>query len=184
MDLRCLAQTAEAYSAGSQIARAVTEEWCAREMYCPACESERLLQSPTNTPAIDFSCPLCGQLFQLESSKTWNSRKVVDAAYDAMIRAIRADKTPSLLLLHYSPEWIVANMLLVPKMFFTESIVEKRKPLSLDARRSGWVGCNILLQEIPDDGKISVVSAGRRSQGSGFAPSSHVSEVCPNYHPN
>jgi type II restriction enzyme len=129
-------------------------------MYCPACDCDRLTQSRTNTPVFDFVCPQRGQFFQLKSSKNWNPRKIVDAGYEAMIRAIRADKTPNLLVLHYSPEWAVANLLLVPRMFFTESIIEKRKPLSTTARRSGWVGCNILLREIPQDGKISVVSYG------------------------
>ena len=160
MNLKCLAEIAGAYRSGSQIAGAVTEEWCAQEMYCPACDCDRLTQSRANTPAFDFVCPRCGQFFQLKSSKSWNLKKIVDAGYEAMIRAIRADKTPNLLVLHYSPEWAVANLLLVPRMFFTESVIEKRKPLSPTARRSGWVGCNILLREIPQDGKISVVSYG------------------------
>jgi len=36
-------------------------------------------------------------------------------------------------------------------------IIEKRKPLSLTARRAGWVGCNILLNHIPQTGKIFFV---------------------------
>ena len=161
MNLQCLADIASKYSAPSQIARAITEEWCAREMYCPACKSDRLSQSRPNTPVIDFICPTCDQAFQLKSSKSWNAKKIVDAGYEAMIRAIRADRAPHLLVLHYSPDWAVANMLLVPRVFFTESVIEKRKPLGIDARRSGWIGCNILLHEIPNDGKIAVVSAGR-----------------------
>lgn len=161
MNLQCLAKIAEKYNSRSQIARAATEEWCAREMYCPACESNRLSQARANTPAIDFVCPVCNQPFQLKSSKVWDARKIVDAAYEAMIGAIRADKAPNLFVLNYSPDWSVANMLLVPRTFFTESIIEKRKPLSAQARRSGWVGCNILLSQIPHDGKIAVVSTGR-----------------------
>lgn len=59
-----------------------------------------------------------------------------------------------------SDKWTVQNLLLVPRMFFTESVVEKRKPLGPDARRAGWIGCNILLGEIPPDGKIPMISAG------------------------
>jgi len=86
--------------------------------------------------------------------------KVVDAGYDAMIRAIRADRTPNLLLLQYTNAWMVQNLLLVPRMFFTESVIEKRKPLGPNARRAGWIGCNLLLREIPFDGKISMISSG------------------------
>jgi type II restriction enzyme len=77
-----------------------------------------------------------------------------------MLRAIRADRTPNLLLLQYSDTWLVQNLLLVLRMFFTESVVEKRKPLAPSARRAGWIGCNILLGEISSDGKIPMISAG------------------------
>jgi len=160
MNLECRLELGSAYKARSQIARVISEEWCAREFYCPACESNHLSRSKTNTPAIDFICPECDQRFQLKSLGNWNARKIVDAGYDAMIRAIRADTTPNLLVLQYSADWFVRNLLLIPRVFFSESVLEKRAPLSPQARRAGWVGCNILLSEIPQDGQIAVVSAG------------------------
>ena len=36
-------------------------------------------------------------------------------------------------------------------------IIERRKPLASTARRAGWIGCNILLNQIPDSGKIFLV---------------------------
>lgn len=36
-------------------------------------------------------------------------------------------------------------------------MIEKRKPLSLTARRAGWTGCNILLQRIPQSGRIFLI---------------------------
>ncbi len=160
MNLQCTIDLASKYKSGSQIARVLSEDWCTRELYCPACDSDRLTGSRPNTPAVDFECAKCGQPFQLKSLRHWNPKKVVDAGNEAMLRAIRADRTPNLLLLHYSKTWMVQNLLLVPRMFFTESVVEKRKPLGPDARRTGWIGCNILLGEIPLDGKISMISAG------------------------
>lgn len=160
MNLSCRAELASGYKAGSQIARVVSEEWCTRELYCAACDSNRLSQSPTNTPAVDFVCPECEQSFQLKSSKTWNPKKIPDAAYDAMVRSIRADRTPHLLVLQYSLDWLVRNLLLIPRAFLSESVLEKRAPLSSQARRAGWVGCNILLSRIPEDGKIAMVSNG------------------------
>lgn len=161
MNLQCRAELASAYKSGSQIARVVSEDWCARELYCAACDSNRLLRSRANTPAVDLACPSCEQPFQLKSLRTWNPKKIADAGYDAMLRAIRADKTPNLLVLHYSPEWLVRNLMLIPRVFFTESVIEKRPPLSSQARRAGWVGCNILLGRIPEDGKIAIVVDGR-----------------------
>jgi len=160
MNLQCEVERALGYRSPTQIARIVSEHWCARELYCPACDSGTLSESQPNNPAVDFECKKCEQPFQLKSLRHWNPRKVVDAGYEAMMRAIRADRTPNLLLLHYSDAWMVQNLLLIPRMFFTESVIEKRKPLGPTARRAGWVGCNILLAQIPPDGKIPMVSAG------------------------
>lgn len=160
VNLQCRTELATNYKSGAQIARVLTEEWTARELYCPACDSKRLLPSKANTPAIDFECPRCTQLFQLKSLRKWNPRKIVDAGYDAMIRSIRADRVPNLLVLQYSSDWIVRNLMLVPRVFFTESAIERRKPLAVGARRAGWIGCNILLSQIAADGKIEMVSDG------------------------
>jgi type II restriction enzyme len=160
MNLQCRVDLAVKYKAATQIARVLTEDWCSRERYCPACDSECLTGSKPNSPAVDFECAKCEQLFQLKGLKNWNPKKVVDAGYEAMIRAIRADRTPNLLLLQYSSAWLVQNLVLIPRMFFSESVIKKRKPLGPNARRAGWIGCNILLSEIPSDGKITMISSG------------------------
>jgi len=160
VNLQCRVELAAAYKAGSQIARVLSEDWCARELYCPACDSGQLSPSRVNTPAIDFVCPKCEQPFQLKGLRNWNPKKVVDAGYEAMLRAVRSDQTPNLLILQYSADWFVRNLLLIPRFFFSETVIEKRNPLGPQARRAGWIGCNILLSRIPDDGKIAMVSAG------------------------
>jgi len=161
MNLQCRHELGSAYTSGSQVARILTEDWCARELYCPACASNRLSASKANTPALDFSCPGCEQLYQLKGLKKWNPKKIVDAGYEAMIRSIRADRIPNLLILQYSREWSVQNLMVIPRVFFSESVIEQRPPLGPAARRAGWVGCNILLSQIPEDGKINIVSAGK-----------------------
>jgi len=103
---------------------------------------------------------MCSLVYQLKSGKTALKNRIVDAGYDAMIRAIRSEQVPNLFLLRYSPSWSVDTLLLVPSFFFSESAIEKRTPLSPNARRAHWVGCNILLNKIPVDGRIAVVSNG------------------------
>jgi type II restriction enzyme len=44
--------------------------------------------------------------------------------------------------------------LIVPRYFFVTDLIEKRPPLSANARRAGWVGCNILISKVPEIGKI------------------------------
>lgn len=148
------------YKSPLQIARVISEDWAARNLYCPACKSDKLSQAPTNTRAIDLACPECSHVFQLKSSRHWNQRKIVDAGYAPMIAAIRSDSVPNLVVMQYTESWKVQNLLLVPHFFFTETVIERRKPLSSTARRAGWVGCNILLEEIPPEGKLNLVSDG------------------------
>jgi type II restriction enzyme len=160
MDLQCDVRLAAAYRSRSQIARVLSEDWCRRELYCPACDSDDLTPTRPNSRVQDFICPSCNQFFELKSSDKWNLRKIPDAGYSAMIEAIRQDRTPNLLILQYSAQWSVRELLLIPRTFSVENVIEKRKPLSLEARRAGWVGCNILLERIPQDGKIALVSGG------------------------
>jgi type II restriction enzyme len=160
MDLTLDPLLGEGFKNKTQVARVVTEDWGARNLYCPACISDTLAQTRANTRAVDFQCPTCRQPYQLKSGRKWSEAKIVDAAYEAMIAAIRGDNTPNLFVMQYSTDWRVYNMLLVPRFFFTESVIEQRKPLSPSARRAGWVGCNILLNQIPPDGKLRLVSQG------------------------
>jgi type II restriction enzyme len=160
MNLQCRGELAASYKSRSQIARVVSEDWCARELFCPACSNDRLSRARNNAEAIDFSCDCCKERFQVKSGSRWSERRVPDAAYDAMIRAIRSDRTPNLYVLQYAPSWTISNLLLVPRFFFSETAIEKRKPLAVSARRAGWVGCNILLSNIAEDGKIRIVSDG------------------------
>ena len=166
MLLQCNLELADQYKSPSQRARIVTEAWCTHELYCAACDSNRLARAPANTQAIDFRCPGCEQPYQLKSGRGWNQQRIVDAAYGAMITAIRQDRTPNLLLMQYSSAWLVQNLMLIPRFFFSEAAIEKRKALSPEARRAGWVGCNILLSRIPLEGRIQMVE-----QGVAFPPS-------------
>jgi len=151
----------ESYRSNSQRARIATEAWAEHSLYCPNCDSLRLAPSPVNMPAIDFTCLKCDALFQLKAQSRPFSRRINDAAYSSMVQAIRENRTPNLYALHYDPaEWRVTNLTLIPNFAFPLSAIEKRKPLSSTARRAGWVGCNILLEAIPADGRIAVITNG------------------------
>jgi type II restriction enzyme len=49
------------------------------------------------------------------------------------------------------------EVVFIPKVFITEKIIEKRKPLSEPARRAGWTGYNLLFESIPSYGKLYIV---------------------------
>jgi type II restriction enzyme len=75
-----------------------------------------------------------------------------------MSERLAASNNPNFVLLSYDlAKLSVTNVFVIPKHFFVPEIIEKRKPLAATARRAGWIGCNILLNQIPDSGKIYVV---------------------------
>lgn len=151
-----------AYSSGSQNARAWTERWVKDWIYCPNCGSPKINQFPANQPVADFVCPSCAEEFELKSQKTAFGMKVVDGAFRTMCERLAASNNPNLLLLNYDlANLSVKNAFIVPKHFFVREIIEERNPLAATARRAGWVGCNILLSQIPPSGKIFFVRDGQ-----------------------
>jgi type II restriction enzyme len=146
------------YRSRSQIARVITEAWARSNLYCAACDENTLIPASNNTRAFDFECGKCSARYQLKSSRKAHRYRIVDSAYSSMREAIESDHVPNLLALHYSEQWSVINLLLIPSFCFSVSALEKRKPLAATAKRAGWVGCNILLNAIPPDARIQVVS--------------------------
>jgi type II restriction enzyme len=155
-------ETQAAYSSGSQNARAWTERWVKDQLYCPNCGNPKINQFPANQPVADFICPSCDEEFELKSQKSAFGTKIVDGAFRTMCQRLAASNNPNLLLLNYDLARLsIKNALIVPKHFFVLEIIEKRKPLAKTARRAGWVGCNILLSQIPEAGKIFIVRNSR-----------------------
>jgi type II restriction enzyme len=151
---------ATAFNNPSQQARIVTEAWIAANAYCVACESDRLVATTANTKARDFECEHSGHPYELKSSASARGGKIVDGAFGSMMDRIQNGSAPNLLLMNYGPRWRINKLTVVHHMLLTETVIQKRKPLSVTARRAGWIGCNILLDEIPLEGKIEVISDG------------------------
>lgn len=126
---------------------------------CPACGGA-YVKTPNNTKALDFTCKSCARPFELKSSKTKFGKKVVDGAFESMISAIREDRQPNLILLNYRLPFSVSDLFVLPRRFIVEPMVMARKPLSMNARRAGWVGCNLNLEVIPKSALIPCVVNG------------------------
>ncbi len=145
------------YKSTSQKIRRMSEAWVSDNIYCPCCGNPHISKMTNNCPVADFQCDSCGEIFELKSKNGKVEQKIVDGAYNTMIDRITSDTNPDLFVLQYSQKLEVVNLLVIPKFLFTPSIIEKRKPLAPTARRAGWIGCNILLSEVPRQGKISII---------------------------
>ena len=151
-------QLANRYKNQSQKARVLTEKWVHKSVFCPNCGHLDIDKYPNNQPVADFYCSNCKEDYELKSKKDSVGTKIVNGAYRTMIKRLQDSNNPNFFLLNYDLQnFEVLNFLVIPKHFFVPTIIEKRKPLSQTARHAGWIGCNILLQSIPQTGKIFFV---------------------------
>lgn len=149
------------YNSPTQIARVLTETWVSNNMFCPRCGNLQIQHFENNRPVADFFCPICKNEYELKSKNGNLGSKVNDGAYETMIRRITSNENPDFFFMSYSKkEMKVKDFVFIPKHFFIPSIIEKRKPLSQTARRAGWVGCNILINKIPNQGRIFIIENG------------------------
>ena len=153
-------QLAYGYKKATQKVRVMSESWVADNMFCPCCGQPHIHKLDNNKPVADFQCIGCGEIFELKSKKGSIGKKINDGAYSTMIERITSTDNPDLFILKYTKELEVTDLYVIPKFFFVPSIIEKRKPLSSTSKRAGWVGCNILVSEIPSQGRIDIISHG------------------------
>ncbi len=147
------------YHSNTQVARVLTENWVKQNMYCPRCGNLHINHFENNRPVADFFCPVCKNEYELKSKNGALGNKINDGAYETMIERITSNQNPDFFFMSYSKtELKVKDFVLIPKHFFVPNIIEKRKPLTENARRAGWVGCNIILSQIPLQGRINIIA--------------------------
>lgn len=165
MKLTLDVKLAEGYKSLSQKIRVMTEYWVNQSVYCPNCGQSDIEKYGNNRPVADFYCKRCNEDFELKSKQKSITSKIVDGAYRTMLERLTSSSNPNFFLLNYDLLNLeVTNFFVIPKHFFVPEIIEKRNPLSVSARRSGWTGCNILLNSIPQTGKIFFVRNKRIEQ--------------------
>jgi type II restriction enzyme len=158
MNLSLDKKLADKYVGQSQKIRILTEHWVDNQIYCPNCGCLNINKYENNRPVADFFCSNCREDYELKSKKDAVGIKIVDGAYRTMIERLHDSHNPNLFLLNYDlRNFEVQNFLVIAKHFFIPEIIEQRKPLSQTAIRAGWVGCNIILRNIPESGKIFFV---------------------------
>lgn len=150
------------YSSKSQWARQVTEGWAEGNLYCLACTSNTMQAHAANRVVEDYHCPTCSRRVQLKAKNGSIGASVSNSAYERKRAAILAGRAPDYCFMAYDRDALLVNDLVwVPGHFMTLSVVSKRPPLKATARRAGWIGSNIHLNRIPQQGKIPVIVDGR-----------------------
>jgi type II restriction enzyme len=164
MQLHCDTSCADQYKSLPQKARVISEAWFVSNGYCLACQNDRLQATVANTKATDFTCVACGHNYELKTFQARPKRSLVDGAYSTMMARIMDGTVPTLLMLERNNDWTITGLTAVHHTFLTPSVIAERKPLSQSARRAGWIGCNIRLDQIPADAQISIIEDGRSNE--------------------
>jgi type II restriction enzyme len=68
---------------------------------------------------------------------------------------------PTILMLERNEQWCVTRLSALHAAFLTPSVIEKRRPLAITAKRAGWTGCNIRLDRISPDAEIDIIESRR-----------------------
>ena len=157
MNLSFNPSLAQAYQSPSQKIRVLSENWVFHQIYCPSCGSE-ITRAKSGSPVFDFICKDCREEFELKSKKESLGKKILDGAYQTMMERLKSPNNPNLFLLNYQANnYKVINFLVIPKHFFIPELIESRKPTVVTGRKNVWIGCNILMDKIPEAGRIFFV---------------------------
>jgi type II restriction enzyme len=158
MDLFFNKKLVQNYHSTSQIIRVLSEDWVTRHIFCPSCGDNHINKYENNKPVADFYCNNCTEDYELKGKKGYIGNKIVNGAYNQMISRLNGNNNPNLFILIYKKiQLSVIDFFVIPKRFFIPLLIEKRHPLSRFAKRANWVGCNILINQIPSAGKIYYV---------------------------
>ena len=161
MNLELNSSVADGYTSKGYIAGLVTEAWATENLYCINCSSAELNRERPNSPVRDFTCPSCSATYQLKAKNGKHGRVVSNSAYDKKIAAIDQNQIPHYAFLAYNrARWRVTGLFVVPAHLIGRGVIQRRNPLGPHARRAGWVGSNILLSEVPEEGRIWLVVNG------------------------
>ena len=157
MNLNLNLALGDGYKNETQKARVISEAWAEKNAFCCSCGGI-LTRSRNNSRVLDFRCINCQGEFELKSTRGNFSSKAPDGAFKTMIARLSDASSPDFFFLTYDPKCFrVTNFFAVPTCFLDATVIEKRKPLSSTARRAGWVGCNIVMNRIPEAGKVFYV---------------------------
>ncbi|HXC34606.1 MAG TPA: DpnI domain-containing protein [Candidatus Acidoferrales bacterium] len=136
-------------------ARVFADFWGEHNLYCPSCSSPTLKRAKSQ--AGDFSCPDCECHYQVKGQATPFRDSIAAGDFDAVTRAMRNGKASGYFFLHYDARtWTIRDLLLVPLFAVPDSAITRR------AAR-----CHFLLEKIPAEARISVVTTIRSASPGG-----------------
>tara|TARA_R100001082_G_C4334788_1_gene147319 strand:- start:377 stop:874 length:498 start_codon:yes stop_codon:yes gene_type:complete len=136
------------WNSESKIYGEACEFWISDHYGCPVCCDGKLTKLTANEKSIDHQCASCGELFQVKAHKRSFEKRdgsigFVGAEYNTTISSLEKEKKWNLILVEYNKELgRIKGVATILKENITKDNIIPRNPLSKNARRAGWQGCN------------------------------------------
>tara|TARA_B100000767_G_C19705943_1_gene510538 strand:+ start:818 stop:1285 length:468 start_codon:yes stop_codon:yes gene_type:complete len=136
----------------SRILGRAAEIYSYENIKCVNCNELNWFECVTNEKSKDLVCKTCGQKYQIKCKNTTeksydnikknNIFKTVGAEYNTTLKSIDY-QIDYIIILYEKVEKSILDIIHIKSSNITSDNIIPRNPLSDNARRAGWQGCNL-----------------------------------------
>jgi len=128
------------------------EKYCCKNMNCIKCNGFNWLECKTNKKSIDQICKLCKKKYQIKCKNITEKKytkiiknkvfKTLGAEYKTTLDSIK-ENIDYIIILYNKKDYMIHGIIHIKSINITSDNIIPRKPLSKNAKRAGWQGCNL-----------------------------------------
>lgn len=141
----------------SRIVGEACEYYVKNNINCVRCNTKNFEKYKTNEKSKDLFCITCNQKFQIKAKsathkqvnniKCKNKFKTIGGEYSTTLNNID-EKIDYIIILYEKKTYIILSILYISNENINFNCIIPRNPLSSNAKRAGWQGCNIIFDNV------------------------------------
>jgi type II restriction enzyme len=140
------------WKSNSRIIGRAAEIYSFKNIICQNCNEMNWLECDINAKSKDQICKNCGKKYQIKCKNTTkklynnikknNEFKTIGAEYNITLKSVE-DEIDYIIILYEKVNHNILNIIHIKSVDITCDNIIPRKPLSKNAKRAGWQGCNL-----------------------------------------
>ncbi len=141
----------------SRIVGEASEEYVKNNIKCIRCNNINFEKCKTNEKSKDLICISCNQKYQIKAKCATqkqinsiinkNTFKTIGGEYLTTLNNIDQN-IDYLIILYEKNSYKIQKILYIRNEYINQQCIIPRNPLSANAKRAGWQGCNIVFSNI------------------------------------
>ena len=145
------------WKSNSRIIGRAAEIYSCEKIKCIKCNEMNWLECDINAKSKDQICKKCGKKYQIKCKNTTkklynnikknNEFKTIGAEYNITLKSIE-DQIDYIIILYEKVNLTILDIIHIKSVNITCDNIIPRKPLSKNAKRAGWQGCNLYFTNI------------------------------------